>query len=94
MSYRLGRFTYAIVSRLVDSKFFALPNILSQKPLVPELIQDDASPEALSSAVLALLENTDHSGLINEFDNIHRSLRKNAAKEAAAAIEALIEGDG
>jgi lipid-A-disaccharide synthase len=92
MSYRLGRFTYAIVSRLVDSKFFALPNILSQKPLVPELIQDDATPEALSSAVLSLLESVDHSGLLNEFDAIHRSLRKNAAKEAAAAIEELIEG--
>lgn len=92
MSYRLGRFTYAIVSRLVDSKFFALPNILSQKSLVPELIQDDASPEALSSAVLSLLESVDHSGLLNEFDAIHRSLRKNAAKEAAAAIEELIEG--
>ncbi|MFT7689250.1 MAG: lipid-A-disaccharide synthase [Candidatus Azotimanducaceae bacterium] len=93
MSYRLGKFTYAIVSRLVDSKFFALPNILSQKSLVPEFIQDDATPMALAAAVLSLLESDDHRQLLREFDAIHRELRKNAANVAAAAISELVEGD-
>ena len=55
MSYRLGTWTYAIVSRLVTTPWFALPNILAQAPLVPELIQDDATPENLANALSTLL---------------------------------------
>jgi lipid-A-disaccharide synthase len=90
MSYRLGAVSYAIISRLVTTDFFALPNILSQQGLVPELIQDAATPEALCRAVLALLDTTD-KGLIDKFDEIHRDLRKNSGEVAAMAILDLVE---
>jgi len=92
MSYKLGAFTYAIVSRMITTKFLALPNILSQSSLVPELIQNDATPEALSSAVVKLLDEIDHGKLLAEFETIHRQLKKNAAGRAAVAISQLIEG--
>lgn len=89
MSYRLGAVTYGIVSRLVTTAWFALPNILAQKPLVPEFIQDAATPEALSQAVVDFLEHPDRPELIAEFDRIHRTLRRDAAEQAARAVLGL-----
>jgi len=91
MSYRLGWFTYAIVSRLVDTRFFALPNILSQKQLVPEFIQETATPENLSRALLKLLRSDEQTSLLETFDTIHRQLRKNAGFSAAEAVSNLVE---
>ncbi|CAN0604431.1 unnamed protein product, partial [Ectocarpus sp. 12 AP-2014] len=45
VGYRLSNFSYALVSRLVKVPHVALPNLLAGKPLVPELLQDDATPE-------------------------------------------------
>lgn len=93
MSYRLGTITYAIVSRLVTTPWFALPNILAQKRLVPEFIQNDATPEALAAAVLNYLENPEQTALIAEFDRIHHTLRRNSAEQAALAILRLCGRD-
>ncbi len=92
MSYRLGAVTYGIVSRLVKTSRFALPNILAGKDLVPEFIQDDAIPEDMAKAVSELLQQGDHSTLMNEFDAIHQQLRKNEepGREAARAVLDLI----
>ncbi len=88
MSYRLGSATYAIVSRLVKTKYFALPNILAGHELVPELIQEDATPEALCKAVLALLDPQTRDSLVSKFTTIHRQLRVEK-HEAAKAIQIL-----
>ena len=89
MSYRLGAMTYAVVSRLVKTPYFALPNILAGQPLVEEFIQGAATPEALAHAVNRLIDQ-DHSQLLTRFDEIHQELRCDAGAEAARAIFELI----
>ncbi len=93
MSYRLGTGTYAIVSRLVTTPWFALPNILAQAPLVPELIQDDATPENLANALSTLLDAGEDHELLKRFDDIHRELRRDAAERAAEAVLRLAGRD-
>ena len=44
--------------RIQRPKFFALPNILLDRPAVPELLQDEASPEAICSSLEPLLAPT------------------------------------
>jgi lipid-A-disaccharide synthase len=91
VGYRLSNLTFRIVSRMVKSPYIALPNLLAQKPLVPELIQDDATPKALGQAVIERLENTgERERLITAFTEIHETLRQNADEQAASAIAALI----
>ena len=85
MSYRLGALTYTIVSRLVYSKWFALPNILAGRQLVPEFIQQDADPRRMAAAATELLLAPDHSDLLDEFARIHRQLITNKAPGRAAA---------
>lgn len=85
MSYRVGRVTYAIVSRLVRTQWFALPNILAQKTLVPEFIQDAAEPSALARAVARQFEHEHREKLLASFKEIHRLLRQGEQPGLAAA---------
>lgn len=95
VGYRLSNLTFRIVSKMVKSPYISLPNLLARKPLVPEMIQDDATPQALGEAVLERLENIDERQRLTEaFTAIHESLRQNADEQAASAIASLIGGEG
>jgi len=92
VGYRLSNFSYALVSRLVKVPYVALPNLLAKQPLVPELLQDNATPEALGAAVLDLLENQqERERLVEVFTEIHHTLKQNADDKAAEAISNLLE---
>jgi len=53
--YRTGRLNYALARRLVRVSTIALVNLVAGEELVPELIQGDATPEALAGAMAPLL---------------------------------------
>jgi lipid-A-disaccharide synthase len=93
MSYRLGALTYGLVSRLVTTSFFALPNILAGRPVIKELIQHDATPEALCAALLQVMQPDQQAALFVEYERIHRLLRRNAGVQAATAILGLCGRD-
>ena len=64
-----------------------LPNLLAGARLVPELLQDDATPDRLGTAVLDRLDHPDRQRrVIEEFDRIHRMLRNDAFEKAADAV--------
>ena len=90
VSYKLGTLSYRIASRLVNTPYIALPNILAGEELVPELIQDAATPEALAHALLPQLNEQD--GLkrsADVFAEMHRQLRDGASGQGASATAAL-----
>ncbi|HEA54073.1 hypothetical protein LCGC14_0917190 [marine sediment metagenome] len=92
VGYRLSSVSYALVSRLVKVPYVSLPNLLAKQPLVPELLQDDATPESLGSAVLERLENQqERDRLIEAFTELHHTLRQDADEKAAQAISRLLE---
>ena len=88
VAYRLSRVTFWILKRLVKSPYVSLPNLLAQRMLVPELLQDAATPEALAKTLLPLLDNGQEQ--TRGFDEIHRTLRLDASNQAAKAVLELI----
>jgi lipid-A-disaccharide synthase len=90
MAYRLGWLTYQIVSRLVNIEYFALPNILAGKYLVPELLQDQANADNLVEALCEVLEPARQAVLTREFAAIHETLVGDLVADAVAPIEVLI----
>lgn len=95
VSYRMGAFSWAVISRLVTTKFAALPNVLADRPLVPELLQKDATPDALVSALQSELANGDkRASLVAEFTLIHQRLRLGFGDRAAARIGQLLSRGG
>lgn len=89
VAYKLAPLTYRILRRLVRSPYFSLPNLLAGRALVPELIQDAATADALAQTLLPLLD--DGSVQTDSFDAIHRALRQDASAQAADAVLDLLE---
>lgn len=56
VAYRTHRTTFALARRLVRVPHVALANLVAERRVVPEFLQDEATPEGLASAVLPLLE--------------------------------------
>lgn len=54
--YRLNWLTYEIAKMLVQTPYISLPNILAQKAIVPELIQDEANPDNIYNQIADLCE--------------------------------------
>ncbi len=94
MVYRLAPLTYWLAKRLVKIPYFSLPNLLAGKPLVPEFIQDAATPENLGQSVLHYLIHPESAMALQEtFTEIHASLRQGADQQAAEAVLSLIPPD-
>jgi lipid-A-disaccharide synthase len=91
VAYRVAPLTYRILKRLVSSAYISLPNLLAKRLLVPELIQDAATPEALAATLSPLLD--DGAVQTEGFDVIHRTLRCDASVQAADAVLKLIGQD-
>ncbi|MBN0977776.1 lipid-A-disaccharide synthase [Pseudomonas hygromyciniae] len=88
VAYRLAPLTYWILKRMVKSPYISLPNLLAQRLLVPELLQDAATPEALAQTILPLIDGGEEQ--TRGFDEIHRTLRRDASNQAADAVLTLI----
>jgi lipid-A-disaccharide synthase len=72
-----------------------LPNFLCRDFVVPELLQDAATPQALAAATLQWFDartqapDTIHA-LVQRFDALHESLQRNTPQLAADAIEKIL----
>ena len=90
VSYRFGALTYAVLSLLVKTPYASIPNLLANKMLVPELIQDQASIENLSAAVIDALDPVNRERLHGEFTHLQKQLAVDSGTTAANAIKALL----
>ena len=87
ITYRMPAFSWWMIKRKRYQPYFGLPNILCERFVVPELIQEDATPENLTQALLNLVNNGEAVAELEEtFHELHRTLRQNTAQKAAAAI--------
>mgnify|MGYP001193992613 CR=1 FL=1 len=93
VSYRIGALTYRLVSPFIKTPFVSIPNLLANKMLVPELIQDDATVENLSAQIVSAFEADSREDQVNQFYRLHEQLTLNSGDVAAAAIVDLIEGN-
>jgi len=94
-TYRVNSLTYWIgqsLLRLVKLTHYTLPNLLTEKPLVPEFIQNDAKPGPISEAVIALLDDLQQRQSISErFDRLRSELALDSDQHAADAVLGLTQ---
>lgn len=90
--YKLAALTYFFASRMVKVPHIALPNLLSGKRLVPEFIQDEIKIPVLRDEIVRHFESGGpDAAMLQEFDKLHKALRKNASEAAAQAVVSLLE---
>ena len=95
VAYKMSALTYKIMQRLYKPDYFALPNILADKLLVPELLQEDVNPILMSKKLGLYFSQTYQSNelpeLLNQFNEIHSRLKLDADKQSAIAIKRLLD---
>ena len=74
---------------MIKTAYISLPNLLANKPLVPELIQEEATVENLSAQVVNLFKES-NTQLIEHFDKLHQQLSLDSASLATTAISKLV----
>ncbi len=94
-AYRVAPFTAGIIRlfKLIKSKYFTLPNNLADDYLVPELIQEELTPENIVLEVEKQFNQSEpqQEKVLSRFKEIHLQLKQNASERAALALYHLIK---
>lgn len=87
ISYKVPRITAWMMKRQALLPYVGLPNILAQRFVVPEFLQELAKPDLLCEAVLHQLDDTENRAMLTKiFTDIHKKLKKNTEDLAASII--------
>ena len=87
IAYKMSPWSWRLMRRMRYLPWVGLPNILAGRYVVPEFLQDDATPENLAQALGNLLvDRQARAGITRVFAGIHRLLRQDTAQKAAAAV--------
>ncbi|MBK9187027.1 MAG: lipid-A-disaccharide synthase [Moraxellaceae bacterium] len=90
--YKLQWLTYWIVRLLSKARYISLPNLLANKALVPELVQNEVTPEHIAQATQHWLNQPQQTEqVLKKFNQLHQQLQANGSATAALAISQLIE---
>ncbi len=91
ITYRLHWLNWLYMRRRAYQPWFGLPNVLSQEFVVPELMQDAATPPALAQAALAWLDDAPRRERLHQrFTELHHTLRQNTAHKACDALAQVL----
>ena len=92
VAYRLGMLTHFLLRFLVNSRYFALPNLVLDRELVPEFIQYEATPHNLATTILDELKRfEDDPSYLQGLESVRDSLSKNANLEAATIFHDFLQ---
>jgi lipid-A-disaccharide synthase len=87
ITYRLSPSTYKMVMRKLRVPWVGLPNVLANDFVVPELLQDNATPDNLSQVLLNLLNDAPlRRAMATRLGTMRASLQQGADDVAASAV--------
>jgi len=90
--YIISKITAMIGKRVVKVDMYSLPNLLSGKRIVPELIQDDCNPVRICEEVKKIYTQENRDQML-EFARIHKELRTDSdARAAEAVMKVILQG--
>jgi lipid-A-disaccharide synthase len=87
ITYKIAKLSYWLMKRMAYLPYVGLPNVLAGRYVVPEILQDAATPENLAEALIKLYEDKENAEAVEAaFTEIHLQLRQNTAEKAANAV--------
>jgi len=90
--YKMSSISWQILKRLRYLPYISLPNILLNKFLVPELLQDDATPQNISDKTIEILKDVAYrKNLLIQFTKIHHQLKQNTSDRLNRVILKFIK---
>ncbi|MEH6461503.1 lipid-A-disaccharide synthase [Chitinimonas sp. JJ19] len=93
ITYKLSDTTYKLVKKKMRLPYVGLPNVLSGRFVVPELLQHEATPANLAQALGNYVDDRRLAQSLHAlFTEQHEALRQDAAERAADAVVAYLRG--
>ena len=87
IGYKMMAATWHVLRHMSYQPWIGLPNILAREFVVPELLQDAVTPQALADALWLQMDNPAHCAALRQrFTDMHRSLLRDTANESARAV--------
>ena len=83
--------TAAVLKRSLRIPWLAMPNLLAQKSIVPEYLQQEAKPGALARALASLMEGAERDAQRRAFAAVRESLGQQAEGNVARIVEEMLE---
>ncbi|MDR1951958.1 MAG: lipid-A-disaccharide synthase [Elusimicrobiota bacterium] len=85
--YKLSYINYFIIRLLIKVKYIAITNILANRQILPEFIQNNAKPEKIADFIIKELEHRNYENTVKELITIRQMLGKpNVCKRVAEII--------
>jgi lipid-A-disaccharide synthase len=95
ITYKMGKWSFRLMRRMAYLPWVGLPNVLAGREVVPEVLQDAATPQALADALDGWLTDKARTDELTQvFTDMHLQLRQDTAAKAAAAILPYLRGRG
>ncbi|HEY0879768.1 MAG TPA: lipid-A-disaccharide synthase [Zeimonas sp.] len=87
IAYRMSAISYRIMRPMALLPYVGLPNVLAERFVVPEFLQNDVQPSAMGEALLRQLEDAPYrASIVETFASLHQTLRRGCAARAAQAV--------
>ena len=84
--YKTGKLFYHLAKMVVKIKFISLVNLVADKEVVKELIQDELTTENLTAELSKILAEPDKSNILNAYKEIEAKLGGKGASQRAAEL--------
>ncbi len=85
--YKTSKISYSIAKRLVKIKFISLVNLIMDKEVVRELIQDDCTSETIKTELSYILEGgKNRNRILNEYQEMKKILGEGGASKKVAQL--------
>jgi lipid-A-disaccharide synthase len=92
IAYNMNFLSWQIMRRKKLQPWVGLPNILCEEFVVPEFLQDQATPQAMAQGVLDWLDSPEKMAILEKrFGDLHLQLQRDTPKLATDAIEAILQ---
>lgn len=94
VTYRVSPLTYFLGRRLIRVPFVSLVNLVAGREVIPEILQDEATPARIAQATLALLEDKEgRKAMVKDLERVKAALGSpGAASRAAGLCVELLQG--
>lgn len=91
VAYKMSPLSYFIAKMLIKIKHIALPNLIAQEEIIPELIQSKAKPNLIAEKMLRFLVDLGYRDVIEDkFTQLHKLILKDTHHLASTAVVSIL----
>ena len=92
ITYKMSNMSWQLLKRMRLQPYVGLPNILAGEFIVPELLQEEATPANIAQTMYNLLADKTGLAILQEkYRDIHTQLKQNSAQKAAAVVKQFLK---